>query len=182
MVIKEDNTTKKWIIEALLKLLEYKEYRDITINQIVNKAGLGRRTFYRYFATKDEVIEYITKFLIDEFANTIIMNHAETQEAITKSYFEFWENYVELLQLLNKAHLLYFIEDYLPERIYDVAVKVGHIPSDISEEAVREQYEKYKYEFTIKLAGFWKATILWSTENPRKSPDEMSKLINAILK
>ena len=48
MEIKEENKTRKWIIDALFALLKRRDYRDITINQIVNQAGLGRRTFYRF--------------------------------------------------------------------------------------------------------------------------------------
>ena len=40
-----------------------------------------------------------------------------------------------------------------------------------------ELYAKYNYEFSIKLAGFWKATILWCEETPRKTPEEMANLI-----
>lgn len=66
MNIKEDNQTRKRIIESLFELLAKKEYHDITISRIVDKAGLGRRTFYRYFKTKDEVIEYTAKILMNE--------------------------------------------------------------------------------------------------------------------
>ena len=61
--------------------------------------------------------------------------------------------YFDILQLLKKAHLLYFIEDNLPELIMDVAKKINHIPKIIPLEQVAMHYEKYKYEFTIKLAG-----------------------------
>ncbi|WP_070043148.1 TetR/AcrR family transcriptional regulator [Robinsoniella peoriensis] len=182
MNLKEENKTKKWIIDALFDLLRRKDYQDITISQIVNKAGLGRRTFYRYFKTKNEVIEYTTKLLMNEFANTIIINHAETQESIAKSYFEFWENHVDILMLMNKAHLLYFIEDHLLSLIYEVAKKVGHVPDHLDEEGLAEYYKRYKFAFAVKLAGFWKATVLWSEEEPRRSPEEMSRLINDILK
>jgi AcrR family transcriptional regulator len=182
MEILEENKTKKWIIEALFELLKYKEYQDITISQIVNKAGLGRRTFYRYFKTKDEVMEYTTNFLMNQFANTVMINHADTLATITKSYFEFWENYIDLLLLLNKAHLLYYIEDNLLELIYEVALKVGHIPLDMNYEDVMGKYNQYKYEFAFKLAGFWKVTLVWCSENPRKTPEEMSELIVSMVK
>lgn len=182
MEIKEENRTKKWIIEALFALLKQRDYRDITVDQIVNKAGLGRRTFYRYFKSKDEVIAHTTKLLMDEFAAKIIANSADTLEAIARSYFEFWESYIDILLLLNKAHLLYFIEDHLLSLIYEAALKSGHVSAGISKEKLERQYEQYKYEFAFKLAGFWKVTILWCSESPRKRPEEMSKIIDAILK
>lgn len=181
MDIQEENKTKKWIIDAVFQLLRHRDYHDITISQIVNKAGLGRRTFYRYFKTKDEVMEYTTGLLMNEFAATVTANHADTLETITRFYFEFWENYIDILLLLNKAHLLYFIEDNLLSFIYDVAVKVGHIPDGMSREEILDKYKEYKYEFTFKLAGFWKITILWCSESPRKTPAQMGELISSMI-
>ncbi|WOO36402.1 TetR/AcrR family transcriptional regulator [Anaerocolumna sp. AGMB13020] len=182
MNIEERNPTRKRIIESLFTLLVKKDYNDITVSRIIDKAELGRRTFYRHFKSKDDVISYLTKLLMNDFANTIVHNHAETQEGIITSYFEFWENHIDLLKLLNKAHLLYFIEDNFPQLIFEVALKTGHINNDIKEARALKEYEKHKYEFSIKLGGIWKATIIWSLESPRKSPIEMSRIINDIIK
>ncbi|MEF2919416.1 MAG: TetR/AcrR family transcriptional regulator [Acutalibacteraceae bacterium] len=178
----EKNRTKLWIINSLLDLLKRKEYTSITINMIADNTQLGRRTFYRHFNTKDEAMKYITQLLMDEFANHIKSNNAKNFEEILTAYFEFWEQYIDVLLLLKKAHLLYFIEDNLPELIVDVAKKINHIPKVISLGIVAEHFEKYKYEFTIKLAGLWRATIIWCEESPRKSPQEMVEIITKFLK
>lgn len=176
----EKNQTRLLIINSLLELLEKRSYTSITINMIVDRAALGRRTFYRYFKTKDETMEYITSLLMEQFANTIINIHASGMEAVTIAYFRFWEQYINILLLLKKAHLLYFIEENLEEHIIRVAKRVKHVPDNIPAEMLSAIYEKYKYEFSIKLAGFWKATIIWCEENPRKTPEEMAKLITEL--
>lgn len=177
----ETNQTRLWILNSLLELLEKKDYSAITINMLADHAGLGRRTFYRYFKTKDEAMKYITELLMDQFANTIINNHSSGMEEVAVAYFQFWEQYIDILLLLKKAHVLYFIEDNLTELITNVAKKVKHIPAGIPVEKLAKLYEKYNYEFSIKLAGFWKATILWCEETPRKSPEEMAKIITSLL-
>ena len=85
---------------------------------------------------------------------------------------------------MNKAHLLYFIEENLLSLLYQVALNVRHVPQTIDQDTdnLLMFYEQYKYAFTIKLSGIWKATILWCSENPRRTPTEISKLINNILK
>ena len=178
----EKNRTKLWIINSLLDLLGRKEYASITINMIADNAQLGRRTFYRHFDTKDEAMKYITELLMDEFANHIKSNKAKSFEEILAAYFEFWEQYIDVLQLLKNAHLLYFIEDNLLELIMDVAKKIHHIPKVIPLEKVAQHNEKYKYEFAIKLSGLWRATIIWCEENPRKSPEEMVAIITKFLR
>ena len=177
----EQNQTRHLIINSLLELLEKRDYSTITINMIVDHAGLGRRTFYRYFKTKDDAMKYITTLLMDQFAETLLKNHASDMEEVAIAYFQFWEQYIDVLLLLKKAHVLYFIEDNLPELVMTVAKKVKHIPDGIPLEQLTKFYSKYNYEFSIKLAGFWKATIIWCEENPRKSPEEMAKIITSLL-
>jgi len=41
---------------AALKLLAYQGFEDTTIDQIVAAAGVSRRTFFRYFKSKEDVI------------------------------------------------------------------------------------------------------------------------------
>lgn len=177
----EENQTRQWIINSLLELLEKKDYCDITINMIVDHAGLGRRTFYRYFKTKDDAMKYITELLMDQFARQITNNHSSGMEEVAVAYFQFWEQYIDILLLLKKAHVLYFIEDNLAELITNVAKKVKHIPDGIPMEKLVKIYEKHNFEFSIKLAGFWKATTIWCEESPRKSPEEMAKIITQLL-
>lgn len=174
------NQTKLLIVNSLLELLEKRSYASITINMIVDRAALGRRTFYRYFKTKDDTMEYITNLLMEQFADTIITNHASDMESIILSYFQFWEQYIDILLLLKKAHLLYFIDENLEFHIYNVAKKINHIPDNLPDEVIKESYAKYKYAFSLRLAGLWKSTIIWCEETPRKTPEEMAKLITEL--
>ena len=43
--------------EALLVLLEKKEYEFITVKEICEKAGVNRSTFYLHYETIDELLE-----------------------------------------------------------------------------------------------------------------------------
>ena len=53
-----NNYIKNYIIEALLILLKTKPYSEISVKEIVSKAGVGRATFYRNFKDKDDVLDY----------------------------------------------------------------------------------------------------------------------------
>lgn len=201
MNLHETNQTKQWLIDAFLELLEQYSYNDITIERITKKAGLGRRTFYRHFQTKDELVEYITTLLMHEYSRTLLENNAQGLEMAAQCYFTFWENYIDLLLLLKKAKLLHFISDNMEQLIMNVAIEIKHIPAQpdsaaaqsndtaaspgaediaLSEETIA-LYQKYRYEFVFKLAGFWQVTLLWCEENPRKSPEEMGRIISSFL-
>lgn len=51
--------TKQKLAEALVELCEEKNYYDITVWDICNRAQLYRSTFYRYYETKDEMLREI---------------------------------------------------------------------------------------------------------------------------
>ena len=119
---------------------------------------------------------------MDQFAKTILKNGSSCQEEVALAYFEFWEQYIDILLLLKKAHLLYFIDDHLPELIISVAKKINHVPKFIPQSIFGTIYEAHKYEFTIKLAGLWRSTILWCEEFPRRTPAEMAGIITKFLK
>ena len=55
------------IARGLLQVMEQYDFKDITVTQIAQEAGLSRKTFYRLFSDKDEVLEAILNRLSQEF-------------------------------------------------------------------------------------------------------------------
>ena len=55
--------------EALLSLIETKPFDRITVDDIVDKAGIGRSTFYRHFETKEALIDEIASAEIERLVD-----------------------------------------------------------------------------------------------------------------
>ena len=45
------------ITGALLELMKKQEFEDITISDLVNRAGVGRASFYRNYISKEDVLK-----------------------------------------------------------------------------------------------------------------------------
>lgn len=58
-------SVKEAIALALIQMMENKKINDITILEIVKKAGVGRSSFYRNFDNKEDVINYYINLLFD---------------------------------------------------------------------------------------------------------------------
>ena len=53
---KTPNQIEQWMMDSLLSLMKEKPFREIKITEIVERAQLARCTFYRYYASKEELL------------------------------------------------------------------------------------------------------------------------------
>lgn len=59
--------TARLMDEALLKLLEKKDYEYITVKEICETAGVNRSTFYLHYETLDDLLEETMESTLKEF-------------------------------------------------------------------------------------------------------------------
>src|SRR5260370_17924001 len=79
--------TKKLLHKALMSLILEKKYESITVQEILDRADVGRSTFYMHFRDKDELLfsgfQYLQSFLesVPEASATI---PGKSDERITR--------------------------------------------------------------------------------------------------
>lgn len=98
--------SKKYIAEALVLLMKKKEYSSITNKDITDKAGLSHITIYRNFNSKDEILKYYLSGIFEEWKLEWNDNNN-----IAYNIFTFFQKNKEIIDLLYKAHLEYFLID-----------------------------------------------------------------------
>ena len=76
------------IYEALIQLMEKKDYKDITITDITRKAGVSRMAYYRNYADKDEILLRHLKMYLDRAEAGLRERRALSRE-------EFWRSFVQ---------------------------------------------------------------------------------------
>lgn len=103
--------SREKIVDALLRVMRQYDYREITITQIAQEAGLARKTFYRLFAGKEDVLACLFERLYMECFAGIRARNTTHYWDIVQCYFDFWEERRPLLELFRQNCLLPLLFD-----------------------------------------------------------------------
>lgn len=163
--------SRKMITKALFSLMEKNQFKDISIKEISDEALLDRRTFYRNFNSKEDVITSYGNLLMKELAESIIAKHDLNLYFIIESYFEFWNENLNFLRLLQNNHLLYFLFENFDE--FRIRLHTFIFPS-MNEDKIPEPLS---YFLSFILGGLWSTLTKWLNEGATKSPSYMAKII-----
>ena len=113
--------TKEAIFKAFTSLLSKKSYNQISVQEIIDEADIGRTTFYAHFETKDYLLKDLCEELFGHIINTAMgLPHGhyhyscgnETDSVFLHLLRHLQENDSNILELLssqnNEIFLKYF--------------------------------------------------------------------------
>ena len=82
--------TRTSLNQALMDLIAERDYDDITVGDIIAKAGVGRSTFYQHYQNKDDVFRAIVTGGMEALADACI--GGERQAYLADWLQIFWDN------------------------------------------------------------------------------------------
>lgn len=98
--------TKEHILKIAFGLFLQKNFKEVTMKEIVEKTGLSKGAFYHYFESKEKLFFEV----IDTFYFKSIM--VDFQQLNRNSLFEFYNDYVEkMVLIINKMRSDYLYSD-----------------------------------------------------------------------
>lgn len=154
--------TRKCIQEALIFLMQRKNYADISVTDIVKKAGVSRTAYYRNYKSKDDVLEnYVNEIIITIYK---AMNKFDYD---LKEY-DFWLTMFEnLIDYADKLKLLFC-------NGFSEKIENGLYRSTIAEYKTVTESDKY-------IERFWSGAICsiikqWVNDNMKEPPQTMAKI------
>lgn len=146
------------IVQSLLLLLQDKTIDEISVKEIVEKAGVNRSTYYRHFSAKQDVVRHFYQLRIDEYLSTV------TGDISAQTYFtgmfESFLRYKKELILLDRRGLSFLLLEELNARIAQVH---GN-----SKAAVRSLACNYH------IGGVYNSFRYWLLEDMATPPDKLA--------
>jgi AcrR family transcriptional regulator len=93
--------TQQALIEALIALLAVKSYNEISINEIIERANVGRSTFYVHYQTKDDLLKSGFERALDMLSQHISFSEADQGLRLdTTLFFRHAQGHYEIYRTL----------------------------------------------------------------------------------
>ncbi len=167
MRLQSEKYVDKYIIEALFSLMKKKDYNNISITEICEKAGTGRMSFYRNFNSKEDIIRQWITNTTNTFLKESDINYKNDS---TKDYFiklfTHLEKYKTEAMLIYKANLFNLLKNEFDDKLINLH---------------QEEYSNYKSYFLA--GGIFNVYYFWLINGCKETPHQVAeKLVDLMSK
>lgn len=168
--------SSNWLYNALVELMKENEYSKITITRLVDKAKLGRATFYRNFDSIDDILRlncdkafsdlYI--FFIEDY-RALKLTDKNARFIFFKPFFRYWYKNSLILEQLIKANRIDIISDSFVKMLGLFSLHV---------DMTNELFSKYKDYFVVSITGLAiNILVQWIKDNKNIKPDNLYDIV-----
>lgn len=158
---------KQCIAEALINLMEEKDYQKISLTEICETAGFSRMAYYRNFKSKDDILITYMKMLADQFRADVMRKMPQSSSKsfeILEYAFCYFQNYQRFVQCLMSANLASVLQFGLN---YYIDTYVAGEGADM-----KKRYSLYLYS-----GGIFNIFTIWIANGMKESPAEMAQIL-----
>lgn len=170
--------TQKLLSEALVALILEKGYQKITVQDIIDRANVGRSTFYSHYRDKEDLLaSWFEELALD------LHRHTQSPDAAGDSHGHLLHSLEFFTHAYNNQELyLAMTESGGGEKLLEIGRQ--HMQNHI--EAHLIQYPSLAKEIPLPvitnfLAGSLLTMILWWLEQEKPyTPEQMDEMFNAL--
>lgn len=172
--------TRDAIFKAFSKLLEKKKYNNITVQDIIDEANVGRSTFYAHFETKDELLKSMC---------TDIFSHVLSDVLLSERTHDFSKRNNGLEAKIT--HILYHIKDSKNDIIGILSCESSELFMNYFKLYLSEMFKKHLDEIKVPapadfvlnlLVGSFAESIKWWIASEMKyEPEDIARYFLSVI-
>lgn len=163
--------SQTWFVEALFSLIQQKPFHEITISELCKKASLDRRTFYRNFKDKQDVLSYYFSTLQQEFDLLLKDQTDHSFHSYVCITFEFWKQHLEFLKTAK-------YDDFLFSQL--IQTLNNWMPAFYQKDKIVKS-KKLDYQITFIVGGIYNALLRWIYFDCQESAEELATMLSEII-
>lgn len=170
----EQSTARQRELEkGLLELMGKQRYEDISVSELCDRIGIPRKSFYRYFSSKDGALFALLDHTMLEFSFSTPSSAHGTALGDLEQFFFFWYGQKELLDVLARSGL----SGILVERATALALRERMMPRSL----MRLDTGLQAIAMSFAVCGVMSMVIQWHSAGFRETPAEMTHLATTLL-
>lgn len=163
---------------ALLAAMGRRPFDEISISDLCTGAGIPRKSFYRYFSSKDGALLALLDHTLMELEIVRLSADATarmTLEEHLEALFQYWLEQKPLLDALQRSHL----EALLVQRAIHLSTSnSGIFPGQWTNPQLQGPGD---YSVTFFVCGIMSAVLRWYRQDFRETPAQMARIIHTLL-
>lgn len=176
--------TRKAIFDAFCNLIKQHSYNNITVQQIIDEANVGRSTFYAHFPTKDDLLRAVCEDLfyhIIEGAKDCTLQRRmaiaeghETESVFCHLLQHLKANDRNILGLLSSDNSQFFLQYFKDElKILILGImekdrqKLTSVPADL--------------QINFVASAFIELVLWWNKHHKQESPEQLDRYFRTLI-
>ena len=157
--------TKECIRTALLSLMAVKTFEQITVTEVIKKAGVSRGGFYRNYQSKEDVLQEICEDLF-KYMLSFVTDH-KFYENPRQWYVDFFRNIAE-----NQEGYQLLMNAQAPK---NVVLKFDE--ERILRELQRDDSVLEHYRAVALARALPEIILIWVRNGTKETPEEMAEMM-----
>ncbi len=176
--------TRNAIFKAFIELLESKSYSKISVGDIIERADIGRATFYAHFETKDFLLKELCEELFEHILNSAIgvktnENHYDCDFGGGSVFLHLLkhleENKFNILGLLSSENNEIFLQ-YFKENLKELVIS-----QYLGSEKIINAKLPQEYLVNHICSSFTNAVSYWISHKMKETPEEITNYFLATI-
>ena len=161
---------------TLLETTKQQPYQDISVSQLCQLSGLSRKTFYRLFENKEDVLVALIDHTLMEYEYFVGPSDSIGRDILNEpmNLFAFWRRNKQLLDILDETNktalLLERTVDHILREQREVRAHFGVDQEPYAEDAL-----------LFYISGMMSLVIRWYQSGFARPESEMTDLLNRLL-
>lgn len=174
--------TKKMLTQALTKLMQEKQIKEITVRELTDLADMNRGTFYLYYRDVYDMLEKLEDGMFEALDNIAVLHETDAARQETKpillDVFRFVEENQEIVRVLLSPHgdmkFLHRLYEVIREKCF-----TGFLFDDASE--IKDETD-FDYRFSFVIYGAAGLIRAWVNRNCEEPAVQMAELADALIR
>ena len=160
---------QKELEQGLLAMMEHKRFEEISVSDLCERLNIPRKSFYRYFSSKDGALFAFMDHTLLEFYDTGSIEGLRGGTPINdlKGFFLFWKNQKKLLNAVLYSNL----GGMLVERAVSLAKQEELMPGYVR--SWEDTLQDVAMSFVV--CGLMSMVLQWHREDYRIPTEQMAK-------